>query len=361
MSWSKGPFALLGACAVWSCLASCSADGDAIARDGNRNPFGNAGASKGEAGAGARSARNPAQIELGQGEVCDADSYSAERKRLDIYMVVDDSASMVPWWPFTLDAISQFLHDADSAGIGVGLQFFGNQCDPAFYANPRVPIAELPDAAPALEMAFPALPLEGTAMVPALQGAVQYARDNMDAHRDSKTVVLLVTDGLPTECNSNVPDVEAAAMMGLLGSPSVQTFVIGIGIDLTTLDGFAKAGGSDKAFSVEPGSPAALVDALNAIRGQALPCDYALPTGDSSVDVMRVNLRHTSASGEVATIGWVSGPQACDPQHGGGWYFDDPSAPQRLIVCPDRCDQLKQAGGEVQVLLGCPRVEVDVQ
>jgi hypothetical protein len=267
---------------------------------------------------------------------------------------------MVPWWPFTLDAISQFLHDPDSAGIGVGLQFFGNECDPAFYANPKVPIAELPDAAPALEMAFPALPLEGTAMVPALQGAVQYARDNMSQHHDSKTVVLLVTDGLPTECNSNVPDVEATAMMGLTGLPSVQTFVIGIGIDLTTLDGFAKAGGSDKAFSVEAGSASALVDALNAIRSQALPCDYALPSADSSVDVKRVNLRHTSASGDTATIGWVSGPDACDPQQG-GWYFDDPNAPQRLIVCPNRCDQLKQAGGEVQVLLGCPRVNVDVQ
>src|SRR5262245_45133080 len=210
MSWSNGPCALLGVCAVWSCftscLASCSADGDTGARMGSsRNPFGNAGAgaSGAEAGAGARSARNPAQIELGQGEVCDADSYSAERKRLDIYMVVDDSASMVPWWPFTLDAIGQFLRDQDSVGIGVGLQFFGSQCDPGFYATPRVPIAELPGATPALEMAFPALPLEGTAMVPALQGAVQYARDYMGEHRDSKTVVLLVTDGLPVECNSN--------------------------------------------------------------------------------------------------------------------------------------------------------------
>src|SRR5689334_17321347 len=105
MSWSKAPCVLLGACAVWSCLASsltsCSAEGDVAARrGGSSNPFGNAGAAA--ASAGARSARNPAQVQLGQGEVCDADSYGAERKRLDIYMVVDDSASMVPWWPFTL-------------------------------------------------------------------------------------------------------------------------------------------------------------------------------------------------------------------------------------------------------------------
>lgn len=103
-----------------------------------------------------------------------------------------------------------------------------------------------------------------------------------------------------------------------------------------------------------------LIDALNAIRGQALPCDYALPSGDSNVDVKRVNLRHTSASGAASTIGWVSGPESCDPEQG-GWYFDDPNAPQRLVVSSNSCDRLKQTGGDVQVLLGCPRVEVDVK
>ena len=353
------------ACGALLCLGlvACSADGDTGSRKGSSNPFGNAGAAgtaaPGAANAGNRGPRNPAQIDLGAGEVCDADSYGAQGKQLDIYMIVDDSGSMVPWWPFTLDAISQFLHDEGSMGIGVGVQFFGSNCDVAYYANPRVPIAQLPGAIPMLEQAFPIIPAEGTAMVPAMQGAVQHAREHMLQHPDSKTVVLLVTDGLPDDCNSTAADVAAAARDGLAGSPSVQTFVIGIGLDLDTLNSFAMAGGSNKAFLVEPGAPKALLDALSSIRGQALPCDYALPSGDASVDIKRVNLRHTTGAGTAETIGWVPNASACDATQG-GWYFDDPNAPKRMIVCPSRCEQLKQAGGEVQVLLGCPRVAVDV-
>ena len=345
--------------------AGCSADGDSSARRGGAsNPFGNAGSgspANGTAGASGRGpVHNPAQIDLGAGEVCDADSYSAERKRLDIYMVVDDSASMVPWWPSTIEAVSKFIHDQGSAGIGVGLQFFGSECSVEYYAKPRVPIAELPGAIPMFEMAWPVLPLEGTAMVPALTGAVQHAREHMTQHPDSKTVVLLVTDGLPSTCDSTAEGVVQAAAAGLSGSPSVQTFVIGLGLDLTVLDTFAKAGGSEKAILVDPAATQALLTALGSIRGQALPCDYALPSDDSNVDVKRVNLRHTTASGQAETIGWVADASACDPAQG-GWYFDDPGAPRRMIVCANRCEQLKQAGGEVQVLLGCPRVPVDVK
>jgi hypothetical protein len=346
-------------------VAGCSAEGDSGSgkRRAMTDPFGNAtagGGGNGSAGTAARPAvRNPAQVDLGAGEVCDADSYSAERRQLDIYMVVDDSGSMVPWWPFTLDAISQFFYDQGSHGIGVGLQFFGSSCDVAYYATPRVAISALPAAIPALEQAFPIIPVEGTAMVPAMQGAVQHAREFMTQHPQSKTVVLLVTDGLPDDCNSTAADVAAAAKAGLEGSPSVQTFVIGIGLGLDALNSFAEAGGSQKAFLVEPGAPQALLTALNQIRGQALPCDYALPASDGSVDTKRVNLRHTAPSGTAETIGWVSGADACDPAQD-GWYYDDPNDPRRLIVCPNRCTRLKETGGEVQVLLGCPRVEIDV-
>ena len=367
MGASVGRFARACACSALLYLSAtgCSADGDSGRRSGGgSNPFGNAmqpggGAGSSAAGAG-RAPVNPAQIDLGAGEVCDADSYSAERKRLDIYMVVDDSGSMIPWWPFTIDAISQFLRHQGSAGIGVGLQFFGSECSAEFYAKPRVAISELPGAIPMLEQAFPILPTEGTAMVPAMQGAVQHAAEHMRQRPDSKTVVLLVTDGLPDGCDSTEAGVVAAAKAGLDGAPSVQTFVIGIGLDLDALNAFAMAGGSQKAFLVEPGAPQALLDALSSIRGQALPCDYALASGDGKVDVKRVNLRHTPPSGQPETIGWVSGANACDPAQG-GWYFDDASTPTRMIVCANRCEQLKQAGGEVQVLLGCPRVEVDVQ
>jgi hypothetical protein len=189
-----------------------------------------------------------------------------------------------------------------------------------------------------------------------MQGAVQHARGWSNQHPDVKPVILLVTDGLPDDCGSTVDGVVQAVQDGFAGSPSIQTFVIGIGIDLNALNAFAQAGGSGEAFLVQPGAAQELVTALNKIRGQALPCDYALPDGDGvTVDPELVNLRHTPAGGAAATtVGWVASATDCDPELG-GWYYDNPNDPQRLVVCDNRCDQLKNDGGEVQVLLGCPR------
>ena len=302
----------------------------------------------------------PSNNDVDDADVCDEDVYMAEPKRLDMYMIVDDSASMLPWWPATTDAINQFFQDPGSAGVGVGVQFFGEECDPNFYATPSVPIAPLPGNMNALQTAFPLLPLEGTATVPAMQGAVQHARQWATQHPDSKTVILLVTDGLPADCNSTVEGVVDVIAEGLSGSPSIQTFVIGIGIGLLALNDFAAAGGTGQALLVEAGVAQELVTALNDIRGAALPCDYALPDGNgNTVDPKEVNLSYTAPGATESTpIGWVPTSMDCDPLKG-GWYYDNAAAPSRLIACDQSCGTLKDAGGQVSVVLGCPTVEID--
>ena len=83
---------------------------------GGTSNFGNPNAQGGSGGS-----RPPVtQPKAGSGGVCGADVYSGERQRLDIYMMVDDSGSMVPWWPATLEAINMFYRDPGSVGIGVG-------------------------------------------------------------------------------------------------------------------------------------------------------------------------------------------------------------------------------------------------
>lgn len=294
---------------------------------------------------------------LSDGEICEADAYFGERKRLDIYMMVDDSGSMVPWWPATIEAINMFFKDPSSAGIGVGVQFFGEECNAASYATPRVPIAPLPQNIPALEPAFPIIPISGTATLPAMQGAITHARLWATEHPDATVIVLLVTDGLPDECNSTVENVTAAAREGFEGTPSIRTFVVGIG-DIGALDAFAAAGGTGNALVTQAGAGPQLVAALNKIRSAALPCDFALPQSDGvEVQPDRVNLRHSAASGEQTTIGSVRNREACDPNQG-GWYFDNPAAPSRIIACEQSCQRLNELSGEVKVLLGCPTVVV---
>lgn len=322
---------------------------------GGSGSFGNGSQPVGSGGSASGPTREPMQ--LGDGEVCDADVYAGERKRLDIYMMVDDSGSMVPWWLPTLEAIDMFFMDPGSAGIGVGVQFFGSACDPAGYATPRVPIAELPGNMSALQQAFPIIPIEGTATLPAMQGAIAHARSWAMQHPDAKTVVLLVTDGLPDDCFSTVQNVTEVVQEGFTGTPSIQTFVVGLG-DLGALNQFAVAGGTGQALVVMPGAAQELVRALNDIRSAALPCDFRMPQGDgtSAVQPDRVNLRYTDPSGQALTIGAVADQASCDPTQG-GWYYDNPSAPTQLIACEQSCAQLN-AGGEVKVLLGCPTVHV---
>ena len=88
--------------------------------------------------------------------------------------------------------------------------------------------------------------------------------------------MLLVTDGIPDDCNSTVENVTEVVREGVTGSPSIQTFVIGLG-DLGALNMFAEAGGTGQALVIEPGAAPALVAALNQIRTAALPCSFKLP------------------------------------------------------------------------------------
>jgi hypothetical protein len=217
-----------------------------------------------------------------------------------------------------------------------------------------VPIAALPGNIAALQQAFPPLPLQETATLPALQGAIMHARQWSMDHPDAKTIVLLVTDGLPEECNSTIENVAQAAREGFAGTPSITTYVVGIG-DIAALNQFAADGGSGKALVTAPGAGAELVKALNAIRGAALPCEFALPASASALQPGQVNLRHEDASGQQRIIGAVRDQKTCHPTQG-GWYFDDPAAPERLVACEQSCRDMNAGGGTVKVLLGCPTV-----
>jgi hypothetical protein len=299
----------------------------------------------------------PPAMMLTDSEICEARAYFSERKQLDVYMMIDDSGSMIPWWLPTVDALNLFFQDPDSAGISVGMQFFGSACEPESYANPRVPIAALPDNAAALQQAFPAIPLNETATLPALQGAIQHARSWATQHPDATVIVLLVTDGLPEECNSTIENVTQVAREGYEGTPSIATWVVGLG-DLGALDAFAAAGGTGKALITDPTASQQLSAALNNIRSAALPCDFKLPSADGvPVQPDRVNLRHTGTDGAETTIGAVKDRESCDPTQG-GWYFDDADAPTRIIACQQSCQRLNALNGEIKVLLGCPTVVV---
>ena len=110
---------------------------------------------------------------------------------------------------------------------------------------------------------------ESTPTTPALQGALNYAFGWASANTSHVTIVVLATDGEPTNCNPNDVDSCAGyAAQGLTVSPVIKTFVVGVGSDLSALNAIAMAGGTSSALLVDANAMAGqeFLDDLNMIR-----------------------------------------------------------------------------------------------
>jgi len=382
------------------CLAlGCTADergrdGMGAAGGSYDNPgLGGAGIGGGNStdpGGGATS--TPQEIDLGNGDSCGGDAYNAEGKELEIFVLFDNSVSMAPGfssggcysgyepecngggggggtgqgglWEPAVSELKSFINDSGATGIGVGLKYFGAQCDPGFYANPDVPIGKLPTNAGSLNSSLDGTnPDSETATRPALEGAIMHVQQRLGTpDNNARIAVLLVTDGLPDEedCSDNsTRDVADVAADGM--AAGIPTYVLGLGAsNLDDLRIIAEAGGTGAATLVDVNQPGVLADVMNDVRNQelaALPCDYAMPSEYAQYDDPDlVNLTHNGAA-----VGRVDSQAACDPTLG-GWYFDNPQAPTRIHACGLTCDNLRaNNSGSVNVTLGCPVVVIAVE
>jgi hypothetical protein len=180
------------------------------------------------------------------------------------------------------------------------------------------------------------------------------------AHPERDVDVVFVTDGLPNGCNSTVAGAADAAAAGLAGTPSIKTYVLGVGPEVVAnLDPVAMAGGTGTAYVVTMGGAAGLAAALAAIKGTTVTCDYNLPRLDAgALDFNAVNVRTTVGTmGTPMLIGQVANAAACGS--GPGWYYDNPvppgvPAPTKITLCPGACNPLQTTpGSQLDVLLGC--------
>jgi hypothetical protein len=321
---------------------------------------------------------------------CVAEPRAGEQIPLDLFFMVDKSGSMgcavgpagmnctspppnnppaVNRWTSIKDALIAFASSPASNGLGMGMGFFPQysnpngtgtlRCNPQDYSTPAAPISMLNASAGAIQMALDAQTTNGnTPTVPALSGAIQYATSYAQTHPGRTVGVVFATDGAPTECaqsDNTVAGAVRVATASAMGMPPIRTYVLGVGPNLNNLNQIAVAGGTQKAYLVESGGSADLITALNDIRKSALTCDYQIPIiMGKPLDLNLVNIKvrvGPPPSGEQQ-IGRVDGLGACGAQ--GGWYFDNPSAPTRIQLCPTTCDPLlKTTGSGLTVLIGC--------
>lgn len=348
-------------------------------------------ANGGSGGSGANGANGGKASDAQGGEkACSAETREGRRAPLDMYFLVDSSGSMADEvdggtkWELVSSALVDFLESPSNADLGVGIGYFpstelpdcsqpgadcvcypfswscfsdsGGSCSAADYEEPAVELA-LSSRTQAVITDLLSHDVDGsTPTRPALEGAVKYLSAWAEAHPERKTVVVLATDGEPTECDANTPtDVAEVARRALASHPSIQTFVIGVGDSLGSLDVVARAGGTERAYLVDPRTNLAssFAEALSKVRGAAASCDFVIPTagsGGQKVDPKKVNVRLTvNGVPTRLTQTFDNDPANCGSD--GGWYFDNPAAPSQIRLCESTCQALSD--GSIEVEFGC--------
>ena len=177
-------------------------------------------------------------------------------------------------WTDSRSALKSFFSSSSSQGMWAGIGFFpkNNSCDAADYADPVSEIAELPGSAADINGAIDDQSPNGyTPTVPSLEGALSHARAWATAHPDHEPVVVYLTDGYPKGCeggNNNIQTAADRVEAAFNGTPSVRTYVLGVGPNLDDLNQIAVAGGTDAAVIVDTNNDvtAQLTEALDAIR-----------------------------------------------------------------------------------------------
>jgi hypothetical protein len=321
---------------------------------------------------------------------CVGQAYEGESIPLDIYIMFDQSGSMCNCVDPVFDMIGRpcpdaecnatrmdavreaarlFMDDPQSQGVGVGLGYFGKQtigqasCDEADYEEAAVEIGALPGHANVMMASLDEIvPTGETPSGAAIRGACTYAQGWKTANPSHETVILLLTDGRPEApvtcqagtCCPTIDDAVEAATTCLDSKPGIRTYVLGVGPMLDNLDSIAAAGGTERAYLVEGGDVAnQVLEALRTIRGDAIPCTMGLPTapGGLALAYDKVNITYASPSCEATYYNYVETVDVCAEE--GGWYYDDPNAPESIKLCPTTCDQVSAPGGKLVFTVGC--------
>lgn len=288
---------------------------------------------------------------------CESADYVSGYNDASIYILLDksDSMNMDGKWYAATTALEAFVDDPQVEGLRVALQFYPNSdgCNPDLYAYPAVAMAPLPDNAEAIKKAIEqTTPSGSTPVVPALRGAIEYARGLLFAEPAQAVAVALVTDGAPTACNSTNEALAAIAGQGAQQAPRVLTYVIGLETGyLEPLDVIAKAGGTGAPIILDSsGLAQQLVDALKDLRDGLQLCRFNVPTVVDGVvrasDVsVRERLTPEQAWSDVSRVADCSGE---------GFVVDAAVQPSFVQLCPATCARVHQSDASmVNVTVGC--------
>lgn len=352
-SWSRGSAWVVGPLLVASVVAACEA-GTSTTTDTGATSSSGFTTSTGGSG-------------FGGEDSCASIDQQASPTPLNLYIMLDRSSSMAgSKWDAAKAGISAFTSDSASAGIELAFNSFPEGaagCDQTVYKAPAVGWGQLPGIGPAVDAELASLSPDGfsTPVYQALGGALLEAVTMAQSFPEESAAVLLVTDGAPQGpagmCGGVDPE-DPQAIANLANAAlgyGVTTFVVGLpGVDQSFANLVAQAGGSDAAILVGTTNvEQEFRNALAKVRGDLLPCEYAIPeevlSGEVQITEVNVKIGTGGADPEI-----VPQNPDCD---GPGWYYDNPGNPTQILLCPATCDAVStDPSASIRVALGCATV-----
>lgn len=275
---------------------------------------------------------------------------------VNLVFMFDKSGSMgqSSKWTSCAQGLNGFFADPNSKGLNASLQFFplSPECSTSTYQNPAVSMRPLPDASSFSSAIAANSPSGGTPTLPAEKGAIAYAQQIAQQRPGEKVAIVLVTDGDPNDCSSTPQNV---AMAAAAVASQIPTYVIGVGPSLQNLDTIAMGGGTNKATIVQTNNPAQIVqdfqNALNAIRGLTLACEYTIPMppNGQALDYGKVNVVFTPTNAPSETLAYSQ-----DCSNPKGWKYDNAANPTKIMLCSGACAEVqKDKSGKIDVVFGC--------
>lgn len=297
--------------------------------------------------------------------VCSGSEAQASLIPLDMVVLLDRSGSMEGTkWDTVTAALKAFFQDSASAGIGAGLVYFPNDmaddCVYTDYSNLDVPIGTLPSNAPNLVMSIDNNgPTGATPTFGALKGALFAATSYQDAHPTHKVILVIATDGDPTECSITDPTGIANLANSAYNYNGVQTYAIAVpGSTISNLNQIAMAGGTGQAYDVTT-NISQFAAKMAEIRANALSCEFNIPPPppNEQLDPAKVNVIYTPGGAAMMP---KTLPNVLDQAHCGtksAWYYNDNASPSKIILCPAACQKVQaDSAANISVKFGCKTV-----
>jgi hypothetical protein len=295
---------------------------------------------------------------------------AAKLRPYEIYLLVDTNISLplTGGWDNVRNGLASYVSDRCAAGVSVAVRYFGLDCTASTYATPSTPMGLLPENAATIKRQMPIIPFALSPTLPAVQGGLSYSRARAAANRDSRQIIMLVSDGFADFYCSGPEAIQSlftrTTPSSGVSSPDLPIYVLALDVPMMTntsatnpatyarfapLDSIAQGGGTDKAHHIDlESSSAEFAKSMIELQHDAQPCDYVVP--DSvRVDPSSAALAAPDGSGAQAPMQQYDSAAGC----GAGYYFDDPKNPTWATLCPSTCSELKTRCAEIAWVTGC--------